>query len=162
MAKVYLALYKGRKTIKTPKDLAFRIIEWVIRKVTGGQYSHCEIAVPVAFSDDLFDCYSSSFRDSGVRCKRMPLPAAKWDLIALDNQRIVMERLFSLWRNTKGKRYDLLGVLCVTSFFRRFLRQSADKWFCSEWCGEVMGVAEPSLCSPVDLAELSQGKRKAV
>ena len=38
MAKVYLALYKGRKTIKTPKDLAFRIIEWVIRKVTGGQY----------------------------------------------------------------------------------------------------------------------------
>ena len=54
MAKVYLALYKGRKTIKTPKDLAFRIIEWVIRKVTGGQYSHCEIAVPVAFSDGLF------------------------------------------------------------------------------------------------------------
>lgn len=162
MAKVYLALYKGRKTIKTPKDLAFRIIEWVIRKVTGGQYSHCEIAVPVAFSDDLFDCYSSSFRDSGVRCKRMPLPAAKWDLIALDNQRIVMERLFSLWRCTKGKRYDLLGVLCVTSFFRRVLRQSADKWFCSEWCGEVMGVTEPSLRSPVDLAELSQGKRKAV
>ncbi|MBS5743322.1 MAG: hypothetical protein KHW43_07485, partial [Neisseria sp.] len=75
MAKVYLALYKGRKTIKTPKDLAFRIIEWVIRKVTGGQYSHCEIAVPVAFSDGLFDCYSSSFRDGGVRCKRMPLPA---------------------------------------------------------------------------------------
>lgn len=29
MAKVSLALYKGRKTIKTPKDLAFRIIEWV-------------------------------------------------------------------------------------------------------------------------------------
>lgn len=49
MAKVYLSLYKGRKTIKTPKDLAFRIVEWVIRKVTGGQYSHCEIAVPVAF-----------------------------------------------------------------------------------------------------------------
>lgn len=120
MAKIYLALYKGRKTIKTPKDLAFRIIEWVIRKVTGGQYSHCEIAVPVAFSDGLFDCYSSSFRDGGVRCKRMQLPAEKWDLIALDNQQIVMERLFSLWRNTKGKRYDLLGVLCVTSFFRRF------------------------------------------
>lgn len=81
MAKVYLALYKGRKTIKTPKDLAFRIIEWVIRKVTGGQYSHCEIAVSVAFSDGLFDCYSSSFRDGGVRCKRMPLPAGKWDVI---------------------------------------------------------------------------------
>ena len=78
MAKVYLALYKGRKTIKTPKDLAFRIIEWVIRKVTGGQYSHCEITVPVAFSDGLFDCYSSSFRDGGVRCKRMQLPAEKW------------------------------------------------------------------------------------
>ena len=116
MAKVYLALYKGRKTIKTPKDLAFRIIEWVIRKVTGGQYSHCEIAVSVAFSDGLFDCYSSSFRDGGVRCKRMPLPAEKWDLIALDNQQIVMERLFSLWA-------VLFGICCSESSLKTLILQ---------------------------------------
>lgn len=132
MGGIYLALYKGHKSGRMPKTLALRLIDWIIRCATRSSYSHCEIAVSVAFSDCLFDCYSSSFRDSGVRCKRMPLPAEKWDLIVLDNQQIVMERLFSLWRNTKGKRYDLLGVLCVTSFFRRFLRQSADKWFCSE------------------------------
>ena len=30
-----------------------------------------------------YECYSASLRDGGVRRKIMPLPSAKWDLIAL-------------------------------------------------------------------------------
>lgn len=46
MSKVYLALYKGRKSGRTPKALAMRFADWVIRKATRGIYSHCEIALP--------------------------------------------------------------------------------------------------------------------
>lgn len=63
MSKVYLALYKGRKQIKSPKDLIYRFIDWGIRKATRGEYSHCEIAIQMP--DGQFDCYSSSFRDGG-------------------------------------------------------------------------------------------------
>lgn len=160
MTKVYLALYKGRKSGWTPKALTMRFVDWSIRKATHSGYSHCEIAVPVAGSDRLFDCYSSSFRDGGVRCKRMPLPVDKWDLIELATPNLRFGRLGALWAETKGRPYDLTGALCVKTIFRKiWLKESADKWFCSEWCAEVMGEPMPSLCSPGDLAVFAkQGK----
>ena len=44
MTQVYLALYKGRKQGTSPKELAQRLMDWAVRWVTRGQYSHCEIA----------------------------------------------------------------------------------------------------------------------
>lgn len=161
MTKVYLALYKGRKSGRSPKALALRFVDWVIRKATDSPYSHCEIAVTVSDSSGLFDCYSSSFRDGGVRIKRMQLAADKWDLIELDRPNMVYGRLQMLWAQTKWMPYDLVGAVCVNSFFRRiWLKQSAAKWFCSEWCGDVMGMPWPSLCSPQDLADSIKGGKK--
>lgn len=158
MSKVYLALYKGRKQIQSSKDLMYRIIDWVIRKATRGEYSHCEIAVRLP--DGQFDCYSSSFRDGGVRCKRMELPSDKWDLIELPKPNLTYGRTMKLWRETKGRKYDIKGVLAVKSIFRSLkFRQSPNKWFCSEWCAYVIGFGEPFLYSPVDLAEAMKQER---
>ena len=33
MSKVYLALYKGRKKIQSPKDIIYRVTDWAIRQV---------------------------------------------------------------------------------------------------------------------------------
>lgn len=157
MTKVCLALYKGRKSGRTPKALALRLTDWAIRRATRSVYSHCEIAVAVADSDGLFDCYSASFRDGGVRCKRMPLPEDKWDLIALAAPNLRLGRLQVLWAETKDKPYDLAGALCVKTIFRKIrLKESADKWFCSEWCAEVMGVQPASLYAPEDLVEMAK------
>ena len=82
MVQVYLALYKGKAAINTPRDVVKRIADSVVRLATCSPYSHCEIAVKHP-RDGLFDCYSSSARDGGVRIKTMPLPADKWDLIPL-------------------------------------------------------------------------------
>lgn len=151
MSKIYLALYKGRKQIKSPKDIIYRLTDWVIRKATRGEYSHCEIAVRLP--DGQFDCYTSSHRDGGVRCKRMELPSDKWDLIELPKPNLTYGRAMKLWRETKGKKYDLSGVLAVKSVFRRLkIRQAPNKWFCSEWCAAVIGFGEPSKYSPSDLA----------
>ena len=83
----------------------------------------------------------------------MELPSDKWDLIELPKPNLTYGRAMKLWRETKGKKYDLSGVLAVKSVFRRLkIRQSPNKWFCSEWCAAVIGFGEPSKYSPSDLA----------
>ncbi|MRN37209.1 hypothetical protein CRG49_008770 [Neisseria sp. N95_16] len=146
MAKVYLALYKGRKSGRSPKALAMRFADWVIRKATRGIYSHCEIAV--ALGGGVFECYSASLRDGGVRCKVMRLPESKWDLVELPAADVLTAQLQMIWLMTQGKSYDVLGSLGVV------LRvgNRPDKWFCSEWCAHVLGLAEPWRLSPNDLA----------
>lgn len=149
MSKVYLALYKGRKSGRTPKALAMRFADWVIRKATRGIYSHCEIAL--ALGDGVFECYSSSLRDGGVRCKVMPLPSAKWDLIALPDS--VGGRLHSLWKETQGQGYDLPGAFGVVFG----LPENRRRWFCSEWAGKALGLSESWRFSPNDLAAIFKG-----
>ncbi|MDP0114421.1 enoyl-CoA hydratase, partial [Glaesserella parasuis] len=67
MNKIYLALYKGNA-----KNWQARLEDWLIRKATKGQYSHCEIAIHKSriydhyYQEEWFECYSSSPRDGGV------------------------------------------------------------------------------------------------
>ncbi|HHE9974536.1 TPA: enoyl-CoA hydratase, partial [Haemophilus influenzae] len=91
--KIYLALYKGKKTGKNPNALLARLSDWLTRKLTKGVYSHCEIAVMKEVfvsghhyeTEVMYECYSSSIRDGGVRCKQIDVyDREKWDLIPLD------------------------------------------------------------------------------
>ena len=145
MSKVYLALYKGRKSGRSPKALAMRFADWVIRKATRGIYSHCEIAV--ALGDGVFECYSSSLRDGGVRAKTMPLPPDKWDLIALPN--VDAAYVAAYFGQTQGRGYDWLGVVGFP-----WGLNMRDKWFCSEWCACVLGLPKPHRYTPSGLAVL--------
>lgn len=153
--KIYLALYKGRRDGSGAQVWAARFSDWLTRKLTRGQYSHCEIAV--ALDGGQFECYSSSIRDGGVRCKTMPLPSEKWDLIELPNVSpqglpTVAGSLKTLFAQTQGQRYDLPGALGVV--FKT--RQRSGRWFCSEWCGQVLGLSEPWRFSPNDLAVIAR------
>ncbi|MDG6377362.1 enoyl-CoA hydratase, partial [Glaesserella parasuis] len=53
---------------------------------------------------------------------------------------------------TKGKKYDLWGALGVV------LRNthSNNRYFCSEWCGEVLGIKEAWRFSPNDLEAIAR------
>lgn len=151
---VYLALYKGKKSGKGVRVWAARLCDWTIRKLTRGQYSHCEIAIRLNLNDKTqtaqYRCYSASLRDGGVRQKTMPLPADKWDLIHLDNNAALCQFIEQIhYVHTKGQGYDYLGVLGVILPFR----QRANKWFCSEWCAAALGLDEPEMYSPNDLAK---------
>ena len=143
--KVYLALYKGRKDGKGVKVQLARLADWTIRKITCGQYSHCEIAIDL---DGKFECYSASWRDGGVRRKLIYLSPEKWDLIELPESSAQQAR--DLYRQTLGAKYDTWGVLGVV--FRS--RHETNKWFCSEWCASVLGISHPEKYSPNDLAKL--------
>ena len=149
--KIYLALYKGRRDGTGARVWAARFTDWLTRVLTRGQYSHCEIVEFVG--DNEYRCHSSSIRDGGVRCKTMPLPAAKWDLIELpDSSGSLKANLAAVFARTQGQRYDLAGALGVV--FKT--RQRSGRWFCSEWCGQVLGLSEPWRFSPNDLAVIAR------
>lgn len=145
MSKIYLAFYKHKRKCNSIKNLLMRICDEVTRLTTHGKYSHCEIAV--LQPDGQYMCYSSSYRDGGVRCKKMDLPSDRWDLleIELSNQTIV-----DFYQKTKGMRYDLIGALGVVLK----IRDSKTKYFCSEWCAECFGYDNPQRISPNKLFKL--------
>ncbi|WP_314309349.1 hypothetical protein [Kingella denitrificans] len=153
-AKIYLALYKGRRdgAWYKPSVATARVSDWIIRTLTGSPYSHCELAVPC--TDGQYDCYSSSIRDGGVRLKTMPLPPEKWDLIPVD---VKPEQVYEALAATFGAKYDWLGATGVIARWRHDKR----KWFCSEWCAWTLGLSNPERFCPGSLAEYcrTQGKQ---
>lgn len=144
MSGVYLALYKGRKSGRRPKDLLARLADWAVRKATNSPYSHCEIAI--AREDGCYGCFSASLRDGGVRFKAMELPAEKWDLFMLPEN--TAQSVADFYKRTKCAPYDYLGVLGVV--FKT--RHSVKKWFCSEWCAAALGLCDAHTCTPARLA----------
>ena len=145
---IYLALYKGCRDGSGWRVWPARFTDWLTRKLTRGQYSHAEIAVREHPQASVYTCYSASIRDKGVRCKVMPLPAAKWDLIPLPDS--VGGRLHGLWEETQGQGYDLTGAFGVVFW----LPENRRRWFCSEWAGKALGLAESWRFSPNDLAAI--------
>lgn len=142
---MYLAVYKGNREGRGWDVFKARAADWAIRLFTRGQYSHCELVVPLI--DGKYQCYSASIRDGGVRCKVMELPLVKWDLIPV---KLAQRDVHLFFEQTQGKPYDLLGALGVVLP----LRQSGRAWFCSEWCAAALGLERPHKHSPNSLARL--------
>ena len=151
---IYLALYHGNRGGTGWRVWVARFTDGLTRILTRGRYSHCEIAVrlPETADGQEYECYSASIRDKGVRCKVMPLPSAKWDLIPLPDS--VDGRLKTLWSRTQGQGYDLPGAFGVVFG----LPESRRRWFCSEWVGKALGLAESWRFSPNDLAAIFKGE----
>ena len=152
---IYLALYHGRRDGSGWRVWCARATDWLTRVLTRGQYSHCEIAVRLheTAGEQEYECYSASIRDKGVRRKVMPMPSAKWDLISLPDN--VGGRLKTLWSQTQGQGYDLTGAFGVVFKFR----ENPQRWFCSEWCAEVLGLPDSWRFSPNDLAAILRRQR---
>ena len=153
---IYLALYHGHRGGTGWRVWAARFTDGLTRVLTRGKYSHCEIAVrlPETADGQEYECYSASIRDKGVRLKTMPLPSAKWDLIPLPDD--VGGRLATLWAQTRGQGYDLPGAFGVVFG----LPENRRRWFCSEWAGKALGLAESWRFSPNDLAVIARMGRE--
>lgn len=146
MANVYIAFYKHKRKCNSFRNTIFRICDEAIRLTTHGKYSHCEVVIPNFEQDGdlLFECYSASNMDGGVRLKLMPLPTERWDLVKV-NINADLVRLF--FKQTKGLKYDMLGAIGVVLP----VGENKRKYFCSEWCAEVIGLADPHKFSPNSL-----------
>lgn len=98
-----------------------------------GIYSHAE----VIFSDGLWA--SASFMDSmEVRGKFIVPGENKWDYLTMPAVYEQPARDFFL--KTQGVKYDLFGQ---ARFVIAPLRGMSDKYWCSEWVAEALGLREP-------------------
>ncbi|OOF59365.1 enoyl-CoA hydratase [Rodentibacter myodis] len=146
---IYLAIYKGKA-----KNLVERLQDSIIRFFTKGQYSHCELVVERLEQwgqydyRPVYDCYSSSPRDGGVRCKQINVAdSSKWDLIPIDN--LTEAQIKAYFDRTCGAKYDWWGVLGIVFG----IKQKRSKYFCSEWCFNVIFNSDNGWrFSPNDLA----------
>lgn len=153
---VFIAFYRGDSS--RPGLVRFK--DRAVRMVTRSIYSHCEIAIgPVDYDDDVhngiveFVCYSASFRDGGVRAKRMLLPRDKWDLIEVSAS---TRDVTNFYKKHQGKKYDIAGVVG----FLLFCRGNDEKWFCSEFCAEFLELRDAWRYSPGQLFALVSSERE--
>lgn len=146
MSNVYVAFYKHKRPLNSWKNICFRLFDEIIRLATYGKYSHCEVVIPNFEQDGdlLFECYSASNMDGGVRLKLMPLPKERWDLVKV-NVNSDLVRLY--FKQTKGLKYDMLGAIGVVLP----VGENKHKYFCSEWCAGAIGLTSPHKYSPNSL-----------
>ena len=107
---------------------------------------HCELVL----EDGRFA--SSLPRDGGVRAKLIEPDPAVWDFLPLPwvREEVVEELL----QAEQGAGYDWIGIL--GSQILPVGIQSESRWFCSEFCAQVIGLEQPQRYSPGSLAETAR------
>lgn len=114
-----------------------------VRFVDGGPYSHCELI----FSDGV--SASASYMDGGVRFKRIDYDPSRWDVFEINERfEYPARKWFTIH---EGEGYDLMGNL---RFLFGVVRESANRWFCSEADAAALGVKQPYRLGPNGLAAL--------
>lgn len=152
MCRYQVAFYRGRKKGKGVMPTIFRALDSLTRLVTKGPYSHCEIVEKLP--DGTYKCFSSSYRDGGVRSKILSLDSDSWDLV--DAPYLTAEAVEEVKRRTVGLKYDLVGAVGVVILSP----DRPHKWFCSELAAEVIGLKEPWRFSPNTLYSVVQRLEK--
>lgn len=99
------------------------LFDALIRKVTKGPYSHCELVFPDGMA------YSASIQDGGTRFKYISFDLEKWDFIDLPLFVVQMARMDAFCIKETGSDYDYPGVF---RFLLPVIPESENRWFCSE------------------------------
>ncbi len=138
-----MALYKGnRPGLK-------RIGSHIGRYLDRGPYSHSELKC----SDGL--SRSSSAEDGGVRAKHIGYSTiGAWDFLPIpDPDGVREQRVLQWYTDHYGCKYDIMGNL---RFATNFLRDSPDRWFCTESNMASLGIPESYRYGPSGAAVFLQ------
>lgn len=138
---IWLASFRGNH-----KNLVNRLGSEFIRLMCKGVYSHNEIVIGESPFEDECRCISSSSIEGGVREKRMQLNQADWDVIRVDADIERIEWWIGIY---DGHPFDYFGTVAVRLPF--LVREHPTKFFCSEACGDMLGLDEPWRLDPCGL-----------
>jgi hypothetical protein len=143
---LHLAFYRGREKGD--------VLDRVIARHDRGPHSHVEIVFgPLAVDPQRpAVCFSSSWRDGGVRFKAIRLEPSLWDTvrIAASERDVAAVRRFCV--RHVGGRYDVPGVLAFK--LPRCLKHRQQWWFCSEivvaalQTAGLLGGLDPTATTP--------------
>lgn len=98
-------------------------IDAMIRWWTKSPYSHSEIV----FSDGMW--FSASYRDDGVRFKKIEPKDGNWDYVTLDAD----ESAVRSWCQRQHGGYDFVAIMLLVAKVP-MIRPDRKRWFCSEIC----------------------------
>jgi hypothetical protein len=105
---------------------------------TRGPYSHCELIIGYT-GDGKAICYSSSFRDGGVRLKIVDLIPEHWDIVDIGGTESDAIAAVAWFAERVGAKYDVMGLVgCVF----RSVADDRDKYYCSEAVAAAVGFPE--------------------
>ena len=141
---LHLAFYRGEQH--------GRWLDRAIARHDRGPFSHVELVFAQHPRGRSVACFSSSWRDGGVRFKWLTLGGAnapKWAVLPVPMWPADVLRVRRWCVRQVGGRYDVPGVL---AFKLPLVRDRLDWWFCSEICcralqeaGLLRGVRPASL-----------------
>lgn len=138
-----LAFYKGRVLDNPQAHLIDNIICWWTRS----KYSHVEVVI--AETDYGSICWSSSFRDGGVRKKLIDIESGHWDIVETDWD---VEKAVKWFKENVGAKYDILALL---GFIIPFNFNTENKFFCSEAIARSLDFDNAEKTDPKHLYLLS-------
>lgn len=154
MAKLYLALYLGRKK-ENPKSELFDNLICFIDK---SRYSHCELVINFDPNSKRGVCWSSSPREKAVRKQVITLDHNRWEVYEIDDE-YVLDKVEEFFKKEEGKKYDWLGAVSTQL---RFIPESVSKWFCSEILAAFFRMYKPNRQTPKDIYEYLKPRLRRV
>lgn len=128
--KLFLAFYRADSETSTFLDKTISFID-------GSKFSHVEIAVEL--NNGLYECYSSSGRDGGVRKKNINLKDNKWVLYEIPEYLLTYDRIVKIYDQENKCKYDFFGLLSTKI---EYIKGSNSKWYCSEYCAYNLGLKD--------------------
>ena len=134
-----LALYKG-----PPAGRVRKVTHWLTCKVTGDNYSHCELVIAGI-------SYSASAIDGGIRAKQIQHDPTRWDFIDLPGTEQDAANALAWFAANMGAPYDWAGLW---GFVLPWRTENRKKFFCSEAVASALGIEKPWRVSPGDLSDL--------
>lgn len=113
------------------------LVAWIVRRITGGKYAHVEIVIECIG----FVCLL------GTKCHTRWAPNDDGDVSV---QVTCAEGFQGRSLEGLGSTYDWIGAIRAGTPFGR---EHPSKWFCSELAAYVIGLENPHVWSPQDLAK---------
>ncbi len=143
MQTTMMAFYIGVKDENPNTTFFDRLVCWA----TSSRYSHVEVVTHYNEETGVGMCWSASPRDKGVRWANIYLNPKHWELYVV---RTGLEPQFvkDWFMEQEGLRYDWIGAFATKL---TFLKERANRWFCSETAAALIGLSNPHTYNPGDL-----------
>lgn len=129
-----IGFFKGHKSI----------LDYVVNIFTLSSISHCAIITRIT---DNYICGFSSFPSRGVDYFEESYDPKDWEFFNIPVTRC---ELFTFYTYTQDCKYDYCGCInCIVKF-----HQHKNRYFCSEWCAELLKLDKPEKYTPRKLYEV--------
>lgn len=151
MTTLTYAFYKGTRAENAKARLFDRLVTSWPR--TRGRFSHGEWVAPSG------ECWSSSFRDGGVRGKLIDVHSGRWVLVTVPATPDEVAAHYEWCALYRGAQYDWPSLL---GFVLPWRVSVALWWFCTEALAAMRGLDTPRLWHPNKLFEHLAGLPGAV